>query len=239
MSTTYGICSLSLAQGRAEARDASELVTQLLHGQCYEVLEEEEKWLRIKLADDGYECWLDRKQHSPTDEANFKASTSKSRVTDAYVSYDLEGERFSILGGSLTSEALDPQPLQNVEALAKQYLNAPYLWGGKSILGIDCSGFTQVIYSMMGKLLPRDAWQQAEQGETVSFVEEAATGDLAFFDNAEGRITHVGIVLQRDGLPQIIHASGKVRIDRLDHEGIYNTDTESYSHKLRIIKRYF
>ena len=126
-----------------------------------------------------------------------------------------------------------------IHRCARQFLNAPYLWGGRTILGIDCSGFTQLVMLLNGRSIPRDAYQQAELGDTVAFVEEAQTGDLAFFDNAEGRITHVGIVLREaEHHVSIIHASGKVRIDALDHQGIFNAERSAYSHKLRIIKRF-
>ena len=108
------------------------------------------------------------------------------------------------------------------------------MWGGKSPLGVDCSGFTQLAYKINGYNLPRDAYQQVELGEPLNFVEEAQAGDLAFFDNEEGKIIHVGILLDNQ---QIIHASGQVRIDNFDHYGIFNTDTKKYSHTLRVIKR--
>ena len=101
-------------------------------------------------------------------------------------------------------------------------------------MGMDCSGFSQVVHRIVGNDLPRDASQQVELGDTISFVEEAQAGDLAFFDNEEGNITHVGICL---GGGDIIHASGSVRIDKLDHIGIFNADKGTYSHKLRVIKR--
>ena len=114
------------------------------------------------------------------------------------------------------------------------YLNSPYLWGGKTPFGIDCSGFTQMVYRLNGYHLFRDASQQAKQGEALSFIEESEPGDLAFFDNAEGEIIHVGIIM-RDNY--IIHAHGKVRIDRIDHSGIFNVDSNQYSHNLRVIKK--
>ena len=114
------------------------------------------------------------------------------------------------------------------------YLNAPYLWGGKTPFGIDCSGFTQMVYKLNGYNLFRDASQQATQGEALSFIEESEPGDLAFFDNEEGNIIHVGIIMENN---YIIHASGKVRIDRLDHLGIFNPETQKHTHKLRVIKK--
>jgi cell wall-associated NlpC family hydrolase len=123
---------------------------------------------------------------------------------------------------------------ENLLNIAEPYLNTAYLWGGKSIFGIDCSGFVQQVYKMLGIVLPRDAYQQATVGESVGFLEEVQLGDLAYFDNAERRITHVGIMLNSH---QIIHASGKVRIDNIDNMGIVNSDTELRTHQLRMIKR--
>jgi cell wall-associated NlpC family hydrolase len=122
----------------------------------------------------------------------------------------------------------------NIVATAFLYLNAPYLWGGKTPFGVDCSGFTQMVYKLNGINLNRDASQQATQGEALSFIEESEPGDLAFFDNAEGEIIHVGIIMENN---YIIHAHGKVRIDRLDHSGIYNAERQIHTHKLRVIKK--
>ena len=114
------------------------------------------------------------------------------------------------------------------------YLNAPYLWGGRTHFGIDCSGFTQMVYKLNGHKLLRDASQQATQGEPLSFIEESEPGDLAFFDNEEGTITHVGIMMADH---HIIHAHGQVRIDHMDHTGIYNAELKKHTHKLRVIKK--
>ena len=112
-------------------------------------------------------------------------------------------------------------------------LNAPYVWGGRSPLGIDCSGLTQIVYRLQGIDLPRDAYQQAKVGTTLSFIEESEVGDLAFFDDKEGKVIHVGIILEDN---HIIHASGKVRIDRIDQQGIFNSEIGKHTHKLRLIK---
>ena len=122
----------------------------------------------------------------------------------------------------------------NIEHFCFQYLNTPYLWGGKSTLGIDCSGFTQQVYKLLGIKLMRDASEQAEQGVIIDFLQEVKSGDLAFFDNEDGRITHVGILLDSE---TIIHASGRVRIDKIDTAGIMSSDTGDRTHHLRIIKR--
>ena len=144
----------------------------------------------------------------------------------------VEDTVFSYEGGTVISSV--KKTTEELLNTAKLFLNAPYLWGGKTIFGIDCSGFTQLVYKLSGYKLPRDAWQQAELGHPLSFVEEAQAGDLAFFDNEEGKIVHVGIILPNN---EIIHASGKVRIDKFDHYGIFHSENKKYSHMLRVIKR--
>ena len=123
---------------------------------------------------------------------------------------------------------------QEIVTDAMLYLNAPYLWGGRTPFGIDCSGFTQIVFKKNKVRLLRDADQQAQQGETLSFLSETEPGDLAFFDNPDGKIIHVGILINPT---RIIHASGKVRIDSVDHQGIFNSDEQAYTHNLRVIKR--
>jgi hypothetical protein len=117
---------------------------------------------------------------------------------------------------------------------AMLYLNAPYLWGGRTPFGIDCSGFVQMVYKLKRIKLLRNANQQATQGEVISLLDEAEPGDLVFFDDDEGKITHVGLLIDRT---RLIHCSGKVRIDAIDHQGIYNHDIQQYTHRLRLIKR--
>ena len=128
---------------------------------------------------------------------------------------------------------LDTTSNLNLYYLMYNWVGTPYQFGGSTKNGIDCSGFTQMVYRLNGFKLLRDASQQATQGDALSFIEESTAGDLAFFDNNEGDIIHVGIIMENH---HIIHAHGKVRIDRIDHTGIYNVDTNTHSHKLRVIK---
>ncbi|WP_026449925.1 C40 family peptidase [Aequorivita capsosiphonis] len=245
----YGICNLSIVPIRAEASDMSEMVTQLLYGEHFKVLEIRKKWSRIRLAFDGYEGWIDNKQYisiSEKDYSNFenKAVKLSSDLVDFVTG--LDKQLFSICLGSTisSSEYFNHKfegrslskllPKKHLIETALLYLNSPYLWGGKTPFGIDCSGFTQMVYKLNGHRLLRDASQQATQGEALSFIEESEPGDLAFFDNEEGKITHVGIIMKDN---YIIHAHGKVRIDRLDHSGIFNYEVRNHTHKLRVIKR--
>jgi len=255
----YGICNLSIVPCRAEPSGKSEMVTQLLLGEHFVILEEKEEWIKIKTAIDNYECWISHKQYSPIREKTFTELQNKPAVqTNELFSLIVDKENNTTLpiamGSKLPwfdkglfkleenssyqfegtiSENKTPNQKDILET-AHQFLNAPYLWGGRTCWGIDCSGFTQLVYSVNGFQLPRDAYQQAEIGSALSFVEEAEPGDLAFFDNEDGKITHVGIILENN---QIIHASGRVRIDKLDHYGIFHSERKKYSHLLRVIKR--
>jgi gamma-D-glutamyl-L-lysine dipeptidyl-peptidase len=244
----YGICIISLAPGRAQPADQSEMVTQLLFGECFTIVQKKRKWTRIKMQVDDYECWLDNKQYKPIAQDMFESLAGKSqlnRQVDDVMAVSVNGQRQYLLKGSvIENEILSkfkvdiqtsiPDAALHPVQYARQYLNAPYLWGGRSPFGIDCSGLVQMCYLLAGKNVPRDAWQQAALGETVDFIEEVTEGDLAFFDNPEGKIVHVGFVINNG---MILHASGKVRIDKIDHQGIYNKELKTYTHKLRIIKR--
>lgn len=149
------------------------------------------------------------------------------------MNFKIGKEKF-VYAGQAVHEDVDTLHGEHIRRFALKFLHAPYQWGGRSPFGIDCSGFTQVVFKLYGTTLPRDAYQQAELGKTLNFIHEAREGDLAFFDDEDGKITHVGIVIP-DG--KIIHASGKVRIDTLDHHGIYNHEEKKYTHTLRILKR--
>lgn len=251
----YAVCQLGVAAVRAENSDRSEMVTQILFGEKVIVTEIKENWIKIKADFDGYEGWTDKKQFQELNEEEYNQLESVPYTSDifnmalddnqpmvlplgaslpGFKGYKIHlGNKIFTFEGEIEKDDLTKQELAH---LALLFLNTPYLWGGKSNFGIDCSGFTQQVYKYAGIRIPRDSHQQAELGEALSFVEEAEPGDLAFFDNPEGKIIHVGIILEGN---QIIHAHGKVRIDPIDSTGIFNTDSKLYSHKLRVIKKIF
>lgn len=234
------------------------MVSQVLFGEHFEIIERFQGWCRVKLAFDLYEGWISESQFQVINHEEFRQLNSEQYC----VSFDLvqimvlDSLLFSIVLGSSLPHFKDrtcridstvynyegtvkcPEKLMTTKGIienAYMYLNSPYLWGGRTPFGIDCSGFTQMVFKLAGIRLRRDAWQQSEQGTLIHLLDESRPGDLAFFDNEEGRIVHVGIILPHQ---KIIHASGKVRIDSLDHHGIFNRDNRKYTHNLRLIKRF-
>ena len=242
-----GICNLSIVPVRIEDSDKSEMINQLIYGDIIEILEEKEKWVKIKSVFDDYIGWIDKKQYFKIDD-NIKLDLNKPVYSINLVEFieNNNNELVTIPIGSdisnisLMNHKFDGKTISgknnrnSIVNTALLFLNSPYLWGGKTPFGIDCSGFTQMVYKINGYKLFRDAKDQANQGKTLSFIEESEAGDLAFFNNDQGDIIHVGIILQNN---HIIHASGKVRIDRIDHSGIYNNDLNKHTHSLRYIKK--
>ena len=245
----YGICNLSIVPLRNEPSDQSELISQVLFGEHFKVLEMRKHWSRIRLAFDRYEGWIDNKQFLLIEEAQYKQLDATPVALAADLVEFVYGPSNDLLpvpmGSTISSATLlnttfdgeirqGKHPKADLLKTAFLYLNAPFLWGGKTPFGIDCSGFTQMVYKLNGHKLFREAAQQATQGEALSFIEESEPGDLAFFDNDEGTIVHVGIIMENN---YIIHAHGKVRIDRIDHSGIFNAEINQHTHKLRVIKK--
>lgn len=232
-----GICVVTVAPVRAENSDKAEIVTEILFGESADILESVKNWTKIKMHYDGYEGWMDTKQLKPvTDE--FLANRKVTIITEDFSSVMTnDGKTLLSMGSEVEYPAVASRRShdlrESIVLAAKEFLNVPYLWGGKSFFAVDCSGFTQLVYKIHDIKIPRDTYQQAEEGEALSFVEESRPGDLAFFENSDGKIIHVGIMLDNQ---KIIHASGKVRIDTLDSTGIFNKELNKHTHKLRVIK---
>jgi len=253
----YGISETAVIPVRIEPSEKSEMVTQILFGETYKIIEEKDNWINIEITHDGYKGWIDKKTGTTIDQKYFDCTVNEpfividtiySKVTDLQTSeiilipfgstipcfnsakneFRIHTKKYQFINES------DTEIKKDVITKAKKLVNTPYLWGGKNPFGMDCSGFVQLIFKTELIFLPRDASKQVEIGNTVGFTNNVKPGDVAFFDNDEGEITHTGILISEN---QIIHASGKVRIDSFDHQGIFNEEKQKYTHKLRIIKR--
>jgi cell wall-associated NlpC family hydrolase len=256
--THFGICNSTLIPVRKEPSECAEMVSQVLFGETFQVLEIQNNWSYIKIDFDSYLGWVDTKMYKLLTEEEYRDACSKKKtiVTELFVAansgsiqgninitagadlynysnneFELHTDKYKLLSNIQLPVYANTR--EAVVANAIKFLNIPYLWGGRSVFGIDCSGLVQTAFKMSQIKLPRDSSQQVNLGKEIAFIEKAQPGDIAFFDNADGKIVHTGIVLADK---QIIHASGKVRIDTIDHQGIFNQHTNKYSHKLRIIK---
>jgi cell wall-associated NlpC family hydrolase len=253
----YAVISVPAAPVRRKPGHRKEMVNQLLFGESVRILKKSGNlWVKIRSLHDGYEGWMTHTLLTDTDK-RFANSAHNCITTDILSSIILGDKRINVpVGSSLPFFADGKGKLGTMDysfsghyfqrdqmrlgeelviQLSSAWLNAPYLWGGRTPLGVDCSGLVQVIYKLMGIDLPRDAWQQAQEGEPVKKLSEARTGDLAYFDNKED-IVHVGIILGND---RLIHASGKVRIDNLSKKGIESDGPLPSGSRLRAIRRYW
>ena len=250
------ICNVAAAPMRTEPSHRTEMSNQLLFGETMQVLEINGEWLRVKTDYDDYEGWITNhlvKKYDPspaTEPWRFVATglvnpvTCGNQLINAPMGSFLTGYKENTrtlwdetyqYHGSLRDIQL-PVEMDQLGKIAHTWLNAPYMWGGKTFMGVDCSGFVQTVFKLMGIKIPRDAWQQALAGEEVKDLENAKTGDLVFFHNEKGRITHVALLLQPN---QVIHASGKVRVDILNETGIINSDHGKKTHDFNSIRRFF
>lgn len=252
----HKICVVPVMPLRAEPSHKSEMTSQLIFGECAVVLEQkEEGWVKLRNQYDQYEGWAAANQLTEIDEELYFEPTEEftpeplnpisvsGHPMNVPLGSFLKGMRHGeMFWGKVTvtfkGDPLRPDHLpiteKRIRQVAFQYLNTPYLWGGCSNFGIDCSGFTQSVYRLLGKMLPRDTHMQVGCGERRKPEEKTHCGDLAFFRNKEGKIVHVGLMLNDF---EIIHSAGKVRVDKLDAYGILNADTGQHTHELDRVNR--
>lgn len=254
----FGICLQTLIPVRATSSETAEMISQIIFGETYIINSYKENWVNITLSYDEYSGWIDIKQIIEIDENKFVEINRDKNILSSDIFSFLKnqntGEKIPLVAGS-NLPFIDNKGCINIDKyrfkylkdikqkthydileVAKSFLNAPYLWGGRTILGIDCSGFSQIVYKIIGIKIDRDASMQAKQGRYINNTEDIKAGDLAFFKNEDNKITHVGIILS---LKKIIHASGWVRIDDFDKNGIFNIDNNKYTHTLHSIRRFF
>ena len=226
-------CIASVSAIRSLPQHSSEMCSQILFGEECEILEKESDFFKIKMSIDATEGWV-MAMHLQ----EFSECKDAFVVTEVLHEYTTEQGRFLLSMGSEISEELPNKEnisvKESLQKIAKDFLNVPFLQGGRTVFGIDADGFVQLCYKCVNLQLPRKAHQQSEIGMVLDFLWESDLGDLAFFEDENGAITHVGIMLNN---AQIIHCYGKVRIDDLDSLGIYNRDLKKHTHKLRFVKK--
>lgn len=253
----YAIVNVPVAALRRKPRHHKEMVNQLLFGETVQVLKQKgDAWVKVRSLHDDYEGWMTLSLLEETDEITalqkpvFVTAGLLTRISNesqvmhipagsslpAFADGKCLINKQAYLVDGLVYNRLEHQPVSVLmDKLVQPWLNAPYLWGGRTPLGVDCSGFIQVNFKLLGIDLPRDAWQQAQVGEPVNKLEEAHPGDLVFFDDKE-EIVHVGLLLNKE---TVVHASGKVRIDPIDRKGIIHAQSGKRTYRLKAIRRYW
>lgn len=247
------ICENVFVPLRSAPTHKSEMLSQILFGEKYTIVDISGSWQKIRTSFDDYEGWIDVDHLQYSVDEGISCGHVLNRSLLCYkndktkiileagceiFNPDFEDKVFSI-GRNIYNTSPDfgrnyISTNDSLSDIAMKFINSPYIWGGRIPSGLDCSGLTQLAYKIFNIPIPRDASVQSAEGKMIDFIDEAIPGDLAFFDNGRGKISHVGMVLSK-GL--IIHASGRVRIDSIDHQGIYKNEINGYSHILRTIRR--
>jgi len=247
------ICENVFVPLRSGPSHKSEMMSQILFGEKYIVVDKAGKWLKVETLFDKYQGWIDIDHLQQTIDLDkktgfvlntallcFKNDKTKLILEPGCEVFkpDYKDKKFFV-GENVyhTCNEFNESYTSTNDSfpdLGIKFINSPYVWGGRIPSGIDCSGFTQLVYKIKGIAIPRDSCQQVEAGRGIDFIDETLPGDLVFFDNERGKVTHVGMIYSK-GL--VIHASGRVRIDPIDHQGIFKQEIGAYSHKLRTIRR--
>lgn len=227
-------CQVLISPIRKDLTEQSEMLSQLLYGETCDVIQNSGDYSRIRMHLDETEGWTLTHNLSEVAELN-----PKNIVQKPFGVFNLpEGRSLLSMGSEVDFEVekkVDLQDLRkSISKNALEFLNVPFLWGGRSFFGVDAAGFVQLVFKIHGVKLPRTADLMAQLGEVLDFLGESQAGDLAFFENDEGTIVHVGIMLNSY---EIIHAFGKVRIDSVDSCGIYSSELKKHTHRLRFIKK--
>ena len=236
----YGIIDLNIVPVRKKNNAKSEMINQLFFGEIITIIKTKEKWSFISSNIDKYQGWIRNLHFKLIKKSDYKIlSKSDSVFSKSEIIIKNDTSEITIPTGSLLSSVkflnysyVDEGEYKSLLETIKSFINSPYLWGGKTKNGVDCSGLVQSIFKTLNIILPRDSKEQSNFG--VEIKEGYKLGDLAFFGENANKISHVGILVDNE---TVVHAYGKVRMDKINSRGIYNIEEERITHFLQKVNR--